>query len=208
MLDRLLDRGGAAHRHGSGRAAAAEPDPARRDAAAATGLTYRDGAPITYDPADYPAAFDRLLAALDYAGWRAEQAKRRGSARPIGIGLCAYVEGTGLGPFEGADVRVDPDGTVFVHLGVCAQGQGHETTLAQIAPTSWRCRSSRVVVVGGDTSLVGYGMGTIASRVAAVAGPAVQRTAARGGAQGAARGRRAASSARPRTSCSPRVACT
>ena len=143
-----------------------------------TGLTYRDGAPIIYDPADYPAAFDRLLAALDYTGWRAEQARRRGSDRPIGLGLCAYVEGTGIGPFEGADIRVDPDGTVFVHLGVCAQGQGHETTLAQIAADELAVPLESVVVVGGDTNLVGYGMGTIASRVAAVSGPAVQRTAA------------------------------
>jgi len=143
-----------------------------------TGLTYRDGAPIVYDPADYPAAFDRLLATLDYDGWRARQAERRGGPRPIGIGLCAYVEGTGIGPFEGADIRVDPDGTVFVHLGVCAQGQGHETTLAQIAADELGVALESVAVVGGDTSLVGYGMGTIASRVAAVGGPAVQRSAA------------------------------
>ena len=177
VLDRLLDR--AARRIGM------DPAELRRrnligpdEMPARTGLTYRDGAPITYDPADYPAAFDRLLDALDYAGWRAEQAKRRGSVRPIGLGLCAYVEGTGLGPFEGADIRVDPDGTVFVRLGVSAQGQGHETTLAQIAADELAVPIESVEVVGGDTSLVGYGMGTIASRVAAVSGPAVQRSAA------------------------------
>jgi len=177
VLDRLLDR--AARRLGMDPAALRRmnligPD----EMPSPTGLTYRDGAPIIYDPADYPAAFDRLLETLDYAGWRREQAKRRGSARPIGIGLCAYVEGTGLGPFEGADIRVDPDGTVFVHLGVCAQGQGHETTLAQIAADELAVPLESVMVVGGDTSLVGYGMGTIASRVAAVGGPAVQRSAA------------------------------
>ena len=84
---------------------------------------------------------------------------------------------------------MDPDGTVFVHLGVCAQGQGHETTLAQIAADELAVPLESVVVVGGDTSLVGYGMGTIASRVAAVGGPAVQRRRA-GGAQGAPRRRR------------------
>jgi len=177
VLDRLLDR--AARRIGMDPAELRRRNLIRADEMPRpTGLTYRDGAPITYDPADYPAAFDRLLAALDYQGWRAEQAKRRGSARPIGLGLCAYVEGTGLGPFEGADIRVDPDGTVFVHLGVCAQGQGHETTLAQIAADELAVPLESVVVVGGDTNLVGYGMGTIASRVAAVSGPAVQRTAA------------------------------
>jgi aerobic carbon-monoxide dehydrogenase large subunit len=67
---------------------------------------------------------------------------------------------------------------VFVHLGVCAQGQGHETTLAQICADELQVPLESVAVVGGDTSLVGYGMGTIASRVAAVGGPAVQRSAA------------------------------
>ena len=177
VLDRLLDR--AARRLGMDPAALRRMNLIRPDEMPSpTGLTYRDGAPIIYDPADYPAAFDRLLQTLDYAGWRREQVKRRGSARPIGIGLCAYVEGTGLGPFEGADIRVDPDGTVFVHLGVCAQGQGHETTLAQIAADELAVPLESVMVVGGDTSLVGYGMGTIASRVAAVGGPAVQRSAA------------------------------
>jgi carbon-monoxide dehydrogenase large subunit len=98
----------------------------------ASGLSYRDGVPISYDPADYVAAFDRMIERLDYAAWRKEQAARRGSTRPIGIGVSAYVEGTGLGPFEGADVRVDPNGTVFVYLGVSQQGQGHETVFAQL----------------------------------------------------------------------------
>mgnify|MGYP003694038519 CR=1 FL=1 len=57
--------------------------------------------PITYDAADYVTAFDRLIERLEYADWRAEQAKRKGTTRPIGIRLCAYVEGTGLGPFRG-----------------------------------------------------------------------------------------------------------
>ena len=176
VLDRLLDR--------AARRLAMDPAELRRlnlirpdEMPSPTGLTYRDGQAIVYDPADYPAAFEGMLATLDYAGWRAEQAKRRGSARPIGIGLSAYVEGTGIGPFEGADVRVDPNGTVFVHLGVCAQGQGHETTLAQICADELAVPLESVVVVGGDTSLVGYGMGTIASRVAAVCGPAVARSA-------------------------------
>ncbi len=176
VLDRLLDRG--ARRLGMDPAELRRRNLIRPDEMpCATGLTYRDGAPIVYDPADYPAAFDRLLATLDYAGWRAEQARRRGSGRPIGIGLSAYVEGTGLGPFEGADVRVDPDGTIFVDLGVCAQGQGHETTLAQICADELGAPLEAVVVRGGDTRLVGFGMGTIASRVAAVAGPAVARSA-------------------------------
>src|SRR5262249_62148983 len=145
-----------------------------------SGLTYRDGARIVYDPADYPAAFEQMLERLRYPRWREEQARRRGSARPIGIGLSAYVEGTGLGPFEGADVKVDPNGTVFVDVGVSAQGQGHETTLAQICADALGVPVDSVVVRGGDTELVGYGMGTIASRVTAGAGPAGARSATRG----------------------------
>jgi carbon-monoxide dehydrogenase large subunit len=176
VLERLLDR--AARRLGL------DPADLRRrnlirpeEMPYRPGLTYRDGVPITFDPADYPAAFDRLLARFDYAGWRAEQARHRGGARPLGIGLAAYLEGTGLGPFEGADVRVDPDGTVFVSVGVSSQGQAHETTLAQLAAAELGVDLTRVVVQGGDTALLGFGMGTIASRVAAVAGPAVARSA-------------------------------
>jgi carbon-monoxide dehydrogenase large subunit len=176
VLDRLLDR--------AADAVGLDPAELRRrnlirsaEMPYRTGLTYRDGAAIVYDPADYVAAFDLMLARLDYAGWRDEQQRRRGRGSPIGLGVSAYVEGTGLGPFEGADVRVDPSGTVFVHVGVSSQGQAHETTLAQIAASELGVDVDRVVVVGGDTARVGFGMGTIASRVAAVAGPAVARTA-------------------------------
>src|SRR5437867_1015617 len=142
-----------------------------------TGLRYRDGVPIVYDKADYRAAFDRLLGLFGYDRWRDEQKARRAAPHPIGIGLSAYVEGTGIGPFEGADVRIDPSGTIYLHIGVSSQGQAHETTLAQVCAAELGGDYERVVVVGGDTSVVGFGNGTIASRVAAVAGPAVARSA-------------------------------
>jgi carbon-monoxide dehydrogenase large subunit len=176
VLDRLLDR--AARVIGMDPAAFRRHNLIRPEQMPfATGLTYRDGVPITYDPADYVAAFDALLARLDYPAWRKEQAARRGTSRPIGLGLSAYVEGTGIGPFEGADVSVDPSGLVLVDVGVGAQGQAHETTLAQICAAELGVPLERVVVRGGDTDHVGFGMGTIASRVAAVAGPAVARSA-------------------------------
>ncbi len=176
VLDRLLDRG--ARAIGMDPAAFRRHNLIRRaQMPFATGLTYRDGVPITYDTADYVAAFDALLERLDYAGWRTEQTARRRSMRPIGIGLSAYVEGTGIGPFEGADVSVDPSGLVLIDVGVGAQGQAHETTLAQICAAELGVPVERVVVRGGDTDRVGFGMGTIASRVAAVAGPAVARSA-------------------------------
>ena len=175
VLDRLLDR--AARRLGM------DPVELRRrniiragEMPYPTGLTYRDGAVITYDPADYAAGFDLALSRLGYAEWRAEQQRRRGTTRPLGLGVSAYVEGTGIGPFEGADVRIDPSGTVYLFVGVACQGQAHETTLAQICAAELGVEIDQVSVVGGDTSVIPHGMGTIASRVAAVAGPAVARS--------------------------------
>jgi aerobic carbon-monoxide dehydrogenase large subunit len=176
VLDRLLDR--AARRAGLDPAALRRRNLIRPDELPyTTGLRYRDGVPIVYDPADFPTAFDRLLASFCYDQWRAEQQARRNSPRPIGIGLSAYLEGTGIGPFEGADVKIDPSGMVYLQIGVSSQGQAHETTLAQVCASELGVDTERVVVVGGDTAVVGYGNGTIASRVAAVAGPAVARTA-------------------------------
>jgi carbon-monoxide dehydrogenase large subunit len=152
------------------------------------GLTYKDGVSITYDPGDFPAAFDRMLRHLGYDDWRRRQAAQRDhasatggdtsrSARRLGIGVACYLQGTGLGPYESATIRVDPSGHVYVLIGVVAQGQGHATTLAQIAAAELGARFDDVTVVAGDTSLVPYGMGTGGSRVTANAGPAVAQTA-------------------------------
>ena len=176
VLDRLLDR--AARQLGVDPADLRRRNLIRKETMPyKPGHRYRDGVAITYDPADYVAAFDRALALVDYERWRAERDRRRGSARPIGVGLSAYLEGTGIGPFEGADVRIDPDGTVFVAVGVASQGQAHETTLAQVCASELGVPFDRVVVLGGDTALIGFGYGTIASRVAANSGPAVARAA-------------------------------
>jgi carbon-monoxide dehydrogenase large subunit len=142
------------------------------------GLTYKDGVPVAYDPGDYPAAFERLLRAFDYDAWRKRQKDTAGTPRPVGVGLAIYAQGTGLGPFEGATVRVDAQGTVFVLVGVAAQGQAHSTTLAQIAAAELGAALDDVVVLAGDTSLMPYGMGTGGSRVMVNAGNAVARTAA------------------------------
>ncbi|PYN31915.1 MAG: xanthine dehydrogenase [Candidatus Rokuibacteriota bacterium] len=142
-----------------------------------SGLTYKDGVPIAYDPGDFPRAFERALALLGYAEWRARQKAQAGTSRRIGVGLACYAQGTGLGPYEGATVRVDPSGTVYVLVGVAAQGQGHATTLAQIAASELGAAFDDVVVRAGDTTLFPFGMGTGGSRVIANAGPAVARTA-------------------------------
>jgi carbon-monoxide dehydrogenase large subunit len=142
-----------------------------------SGLVYKDGVPVTYDPGDFPAAFERALALLGYDEWRRRQAARRDGARRIGVGIACYAQGTGLGPFEGATVRVDASGKVYVLIGVAAQGQGHATTLAQVCAEELGAAFEDVTVSAGDTALVPFGMGTGGSRVMANAGPAVAQTA-------------------------------
>src|SRR3989475_124653 len=141
------------------------------------GLTYKDGVPIAYDPGDFPSAFERALGLLRYDDWRRRQTAQAGTARRIGLGLACYAQGTGLGPYEGATVRIDPSGKVYVLIGVASQGQGHATTLAQIAASELGAAFEDVVVSAGDTTLFPFGMGTGGSRVMANAGPAVARTA-------------------------------
>jgi carbon-monoxide dehydrogenase large subunit len=141
------------------------------------GLAYKDGVPIAYDPGDFPAAFARALRLLDYDEWRRRQVTQGGSARRVGVGVACYAQGTGLGPFESATVRVDPSGKVYVLIGVAAQGQGHATTLAQVCADELGARFEDVTVTAGDTMLVPFGMGTGGSRVMANAGPAVAQTA-------------------------------
>jgi carbon-monoxide dehydrogenase large subunit len=146
-----------------------------------SGITYKDGVPVAYDPGDFQRAFERALAMLGYDEWRRRQQERaaspEGRVRRLGVGLACYAQGTGLGPFEGATVRVDPSGQVYVVIGVAAQGQGHATTLAQIAASELGVCLEDVTVVAGDTTQFPYGMGTGGSRVMANAGPAVAQTA-------------------------------
>src|SRR6266850_686276 len=142
------------------------------------GLTYKDGVAIAYDPGDFPAAFERALGLLGYDDWRRRQAAQpKDATRRIGVGLACYAQGTGLGPFEGSTVRVDPSGKVYVMVGVAAQGQGHATTLAQICAQELGAAFEDVIVTAGDTTLFPFGMGTGGSRVMVNAGPAVARTA-------------------------------
>src|SRR5204862_1552616 len=97
----------------------------------------------------------------------------RQEGRHLGIGVASYVELTGVGPFEGATIRADPDGRITVFTGVPSQGQGLETTLAQIAADELGVTPDDVTIIGGDTLGIGQGVGTFASRAAVVGGTAV-----------------------------------
>jgi carbon-monoxide dehydrogenase large subunit len=138
------------------------------------GVTFQDGGPTVYDSGDYPAQFDLLLEKVGYEDFDA----RRGDGRKIGIGFACYVEGTGIGPYEGAAINVQVDGTVTVATGLATQGQGHQTMLAQIVADELGVPIERIHVTTGDTRKIGYGVGTFASRTAVVSGNAVQKAAA------------------------------
>jgi aerobic carbon-monoxide dehydrogenase large subunit len=141
----------------------------------AVGLPYRDGVMIEYDSGDYPEA---LRKALDGIGgldaFRARQKAALADGRYLGLGLGCYVEGTGIGPFEGATVKIDSSGKVMVATGACPQGQGHETAFAQVAADIWNVDIDDVVVTLADTSHVTMGYGTIASRSAVTASGAIK----------------------------------
>ena len=137
------------------------------------GLPYRDGVRVVYDGGDYPAALDAALGAVDYDAFRVDQARRASEGRCVGLGISLYVEGTGIGPFEGASVSVDADGKVVVRSGSAPHGQSHLTTLAQVCADELGVALEDVQVRAGDTALLPYGVGTFASRSAVTAGAAV-----------------------------------
>jgi carbon-monoxide dehydrogenase large subunit len=141
------------------------------------GLRFRDGSPVIYDSGDYPRCQREALRRIDYAGFAARQSAARELGRYRGIGLANYVEGTGLGPYETSSARVLADGRVAVAAGASAQGQGHETMLAQIAADAFGVGLDDVEVTVGDTDAIRYGMNTYASRTTVNAGSSMRNAA-------------------------------
>jgi carbon-monoxide dehydrogenase large subunit len=141
-------------------------------------LINQDFAPLEYDSGDYEAVLDK---ALDMIGYRRfvveEQPRLRAAGRHVGIGLVCYVEGTGIGPYEGAKVQVQANGKVSIATGIGTQGQGHFTSFAQIAADQLGVEVTDIDVVTGDTDQFYWGAGTFASRGAVVAGNAVHAAA-------------------------------
>ncbi|MDA0639439.1 MULTISPECIES: aerobic carbon-monoxide dehydrogenase large subunit [Nonomuraea] len=128
-------------------------------------MTFQDGRPLIYDSGDYP---EMLRLVKELIGWDDfERAPNRG------IGIGCYVEGTGVGPYEGGHVQITSDGRVHVSTGLTSQGQGHQTVFAQIAATELGVPIERVSVVTGDTRRFGYAVGTFASRAAVMSGNAI-----------------------------------
>ena len=131
----------------------------------AIGMPYRDGEPIVYDGGDYPAALEKSLEAVGgLSAFRERQRAARDDGRLLGLGLGCYVEGTGVGPFESALVRIESSGKIYVTSGACPQGQGMETIFAQVVADAWNVHPDDVVISLADTAGIAIGFGTIASR--------------------------------------------
>ena len=144
---------------------------------------------LEYDSGNYAPALEKVLAAVDYPALRAEQAARRADPDAewlMGIGITTFTEIVGAGPskmcdilgvgmFDSCEIRVHPDGSAIARMGTITQGQGHQTTYAQIIASEAGIPASMITVEEGDTSTAPYGLGTYGSRSTPVAGAAVAR---------------------------------
>ena len=145
-----------------------------------------------YDSGDYPTAMNKALEATNYDGLRAEQAqmladyKAGKSSKLLGIGVSFFTEIVGAGPskncdilgigmFDSCEIRVHPTGAAIARLGTKSQGQGHETTYAQILATETGIPADMITIEEGDTDTAPYGLGTYGSRSTPVAGAACAR---------------------------------
>jgi aerobic carbon-monoxide dehydrogenase large subunit len=141
-------------------------------------IIYQDFAPLVYDSGNYEPLLDQALEKIGYHKFISEiQPKLRAEGKHVGIGIVAYVEGTGIGPYEGAKVQVMSSGRVSVVTGVGTQGQGHFTSFAQIVAEHLGVSVDKIDVVTGDTDQFYWGAGTFASRGAVVAGNAINGAA-------------------------------
>ena len=132
-----------------------------------TGIAWQDGSHAVYDSGDYPALLEACLGRLG----------PRPAGEHVGMGLGVYVEGTGVGPYEGAHVQVLVSGKVVAATGIPSQGQGHATVLAQVVADALGVDVADVEVRSGDTRRFQWGVGTFASRSAVVAGNAMHAAA-------------------------------
>jgi carbon-monoxide dehydrogenase large subunit len=138
------------------------------------GIIYQDFTRLGYDSGDYAPMLAKALDMIGYERFvRDEQPRLRARGRRVGIGVVCYVEGTGIGPYEGAKVQVQTSGKVSLLTGIGTQGQGHFTSFAQIVADQVGVAVTDVEVITGDTDQFYWGAGTFASRGAVVAGNAV-----------------------------------
>lgn len=141
-------------------------------------VIYQDFAPLVYDSGNYLPALERAVEIIGYEQFvQEEQPRLRAEGKHVGLGVVTYVEGTGIGPYEGAKVTVEASGRVSVATGIGTQGQGHHTSFAQIVADQLGVDVANVRLVTGDTAEFYWGAGTFASRGAVVAGNAIHAAA-------------------------------
>jgi len=151
---------------------------------------YKSALGWEYDSGNYAAALHKAMETIGYAGLRREQADKRARGELMGIGISSFTEIVGAGPskhfdilgikmFDSAEIRIHPTGAGIVRTGAKSQGQGHETTWAQIVAEELGLDPQNIMVEEGDTDTAPYGLGTYASRSTPVAGAAIAMAARR-----------------------------
>ncbi|MDH4296857.1 MAG: aerobic carbon-monoxide dehydrogenase large subunit [Cyclobacteriaceae bacterium] len=137
----------------------------------------------SYDSGDYQLALHKAMDVIGYDDLRKEQVEKRKKGEIMGIGICSFTEVVGAGPskdfdilgikmFDSAEIRVHPTGKALARFGTKSQGQGHETTYAQIIAEELGIPAENIQVEEGDTDTAPYGLGTYASRSTPTAGAA------------------------------------
>ncbi len=141
-------------------------------------IIFQDFAPLVYDSGDYQPSLEKAVENIGYREFlERAQPRLRKEGKHAGIGVVCYVEGTGIGPYEGARVTVETSGKVSLVTGVGTQGQGHFTVFAQVVAEVLQIPVEDIRVVTGDTQQFHWGTGTFASRGAVVAGNACNAAA-------------------------------
>jgi carbon-monoxide dehydrogenase large subunit len=149
---------------------------------------YKSALGWEYDSGNYKAALEMAMERIGYTELRKEQAEKRERGELMGIGICSFTEVVGAGPskdfdilgikmFDSAEIRIHPTGKAIARFGTKSQGQGHETTYAQIIAEELGIPAANIQVEEGDTDTAPYGLGTYASRSTPTAGAAAAMAA-------------------------------
>ena len=129
------------------------------------------------DNGDYPQLLDKALTWLKWDELEADLEQRRAAGEMVGSGIGVFVEESGKGPSDGAQISVDENGDIEVLTGGASLGQGFETTMAQICANALGVDYQRITVIHGQTNLIPYGIGAHAARATVMTGSAVNVTA-------------------------------
>ena len=162
----------------------------RRNLITTDEFPYESPTGIVYDPGSYLESLEKCAKVMDASGWERKREDARREGRLVGLGFCCFAERTGYGTRafalrkmaitpggDNARLRMDPSGHVTVSVGTCGHGQGHQTTLAQIAADQLGINPDHITVRQGDTESTPYGWGTFASRSAVIGGGATKKAA-------------------------------